>query len=91
MTVPFDEQTLTWRTDGKENKPLGNIASNVYRMRLKEVLVDCIHRKEGLFTTGPGLTYFSLTIQKKRLQATSIKDGRVYVVPRIQQQQYSPN
>ena len=72
MTVPFDEKTLTWKTDATgKAKPLFNIASNVHRIRSKEVLCDYLHRaagypvkktllqaiKEGFFTTWPGLTY----------------------------------
>ena len=72
MTVPFDEKTLTWKTDGTgKAKPLFNIASNVHKIRSKEVLCDYLHRaagypvkktwlqaiKDGFFTTWPGLTY----------------------------------
>ena len=33
MTVPFDQQTLTWKTDGYGNaKPLFNIANNVHQI-----------------------------------------------------------
>lgn len=72
MTVPFDEKTLTWKTDATGTaKPLFNIASNVHRIRSKEVLCDYLHRaagypvkktwlqaiKDGFFTTWTGLTY----------------------------------
>ena len=72
MTVPFDEKTLTWRTDSNgQAKPLFNIASNVHRIRSKEILCDYLHWaagypvkktwlqaiKDGFFTTLPGLTY----------------------------------
>ena len=48
MTVPFDEKTLTWKTDATGTaKPLFNIASNVHRIRSKEVLCDYLHQAAG--------------------------------------------
>ena len=72
MTVPFDEKTLTWKTDSNgQAKPLFNIASNVHRIRSKKILCDYLHRaagypvkktwlqviKERFFTSWPGLTF----------------------------------
>ena len=60
-----------WKTDAQgQAKPLFNIASNVHRIRSKEILCDYLHRaagypvkktwlqaiKDGFFTTWPGLT-----------------------------------
>ena len=45
MTVSFDEKKLTWKTDAMgKAKPLFNIASNVHRIRSKEVLCDYLHQ-----------------------------------------------
>ena len=45
MAVPFDEKTLTWKTDSNgQEKSLFNIASNVHWIRSKEVLCDYLHR-----------------------------------------------
>ena len=69
MTVPFNEQTLTWQIDSnQENKPT---AMNVHRIRSNRTLIEYFHqaagnpvkstwlkaiREEG-YATWPGLTY----------------------------------
>ena len=72
MIVPFDEKTLTWKTDvNGQAKPLLNIASNVHRIRSKEILCDYLHQaagysvkkkwlqaiKDEFFTSWPGWTF----------------------------------
>ena len=72
MTVPFDGKTLTLKTDANgQAKLLFNIASNVYRIRSKEILCDYLHRaagypvkktwlqaiKDEFFTSWPELTF----------------------------------
>ena len=72
MTVPYDEKTLTWKTDANgQAKPLFNIASNVHRIRLIKILCDYLHQaagypvkktwlqaiKDGFFTCWLGLTF----------------------------------
>ena len=48
MTLPFDEKTLTWRTDANgQAKPLFNIKSNVHRIRSKEILCEYLHQAGG--------------------------------------------
>ena len=45
MIVPFDEKTLTWKTDSTgQAKPLFNITSNIHRIQSKEVLCDYFHQ-----------------------------------------------
>ena len=62
MTVSFDKKTLTLKTDANgQAKPLFNIASNVHRIRLKEILCDYLHQAIGF------------PVKKTWLQA--IKDG----------------
>ena len=48
MTVPFDEKTLTWKTDANgQAKLLFNVARNVHRIRSKEILCDYLHQAAG--------------------------------------------
>ena len=62
MTVPFEEKTLTRKTDstGQVN-PLFDIASNFHQIQSKEVLCDYLHQAAGY------------PVKKTWLQA--IKDG----------------
>ena len=48
MTVPFDENTLTWRTNFAINTTAPRLISlNIHRIRSKEKLVDYLHRAAG--------------------------------------------
>ena len=48
MTFPFDEQTLTWKTDSnRQVKPSFRIANNVHRIQSKEVLCNYLHQVAG--------------------------------------------
>ena len=77
MTVPFDEKTLTWKTDSTgQAKPLFNITSNVHQIKSKEVLCNYLHQaagylvkktwlqaiKDGFFTSWLGLLYALVNI-----------------------------
>ena len=62
MTVPFDEKTLTWKTNSTgQTKSLFNITSNKHRIQSKEVQYNHLHQAAGY------------PVRKMWLQA--IKDG----------------
>ena len=69
LTVPFNEQTLTWQIDSNHENKL--TAMNVHRIKSQRVLAEYYHQaaghpvkstwlkaiREGEYSTWPGLTY----------------------------------
>ena len=48
MTVPFDEQTLTWKTDSNgQATPSFNITNNVHQIQSKEILYNYLPPEAG--------------------------------------------